>query len=298
MARPTKPGLDYFPFDVGFFEDEKIACIAGEFGIKGEIVAIKLLCAVYKNGYFIEWSDMVKYKLLLSLPGISAELFDQILNRLVRWGFFDASLFDSVKVLTSAAIQRRYFEIVKRRKQGADLPYLLVNVAETPVNVAESTQSKVNINKNKTTCVVLQKAPRQVKENSLFSEEEKKQRKRKVAIKPQPTFPTLEEVKKHFISVDAPNRIENWEQSAIRFYENFSAVGWRDKYNRLISRWDSRANSWILSDEERQKKEKQNGKPNTPTQRAGHFRQHVAADSYEERQRDAIDYVVNNLGKD
>ena len=46
MARPNKMGLDYFPFDVDFFNDEKIVAISGEFGIKGEIVVIKLLCDV------------------------------------------------------------------------------------------------------------------------------------------------------------------------------------------------------------------------------------------------------------
>lgn len=41
MARPNKTGLDYFPLDIDFFDDEKIVAISGEFGIKGEIVAIK-----------------------------------------------------------------------------------------------------------------------------------------------------------------------------------------------------------------------------------------------------------------
>ena len=101
MARPNKQGLDYFSFDVDFFEDEKIEAISGEFGIKGEIATIKLLCAVYRNGYFILWSDMLKMKLLKHLPGISSELLDAILNRLVVWDFFDKSLFNSVGVLTS-----------------------------------------------------------------------------------------------------------------------------------------------------------------------------------------------------
>lgn len=58
MARPAKEGLDYFPLDVGIFEDEKIEAIAGEFGIKGELAVIKLLCAIYKKGYFILWDDL------------------------------------------------------------------------------------------------------------------------------------------------------------------------------------------------------------------------------------------------
>ena len=49
MARPNKMGLDYFPFDVDFFNDEKIVAISGEFGIKGEIVVIKsALCDIPK----------------------------------------------------------------------------------------------------------------------------------------------------------------------------------------------------------------------------------------------------------
>lgn len=128
MARPNKIGLDYFPLDVDIFEDEKISAISGEFGIKGEITVIKLLCAIYRNGYFILWNDLLKFKLLRNLPGISSELIESIVNRLVLWEFFDKALFDSVKVLTSKGIQKRYFEASKRRKAAGDLPYLLIDV--------------------------------------------------------------------------------------------------------------------------------------------------------------------------
>lgn len=126
MARPNKTGLDYFPFDVDFFADEKIAAISGEFGIKGELTVVKLLCAVYRNGYFILWNEPLKYKLLRDLPGVSPELIDQIVNRLVRWGFFDEGLFDSVKVLTSRGIQKRYFSITRRRSM-VDERYILIS---------------------------------------------------------------------------------------------------------------------------------------------------------------------------
>lgn len=155
MARPNKTGLDYFPFDVDFFADEKIAAISGEFGIKGEITVIKLLCAVYRNGYFILWNEPLKYKLLRDLPGVSPELIDQIVNRLVRWGFFDESLFDSVKVLTSRGIQKRFFSITRRRGLPHDAKYLLAengctgviddnNPSATELLTAKTPQSKVN----------------------------------------------------------------------------------------------------------------------------------------------------------
>ncbi|SHF50184.1 DUF4373 domain-containing protein [Dysgonomonas macrotermitis] len=151
MARPLKRGLDYFPFDIDFFEDEKIGAISGEFGIKGEIATIKLLCAVYRNGYFLQWNEMLKMKLLKNLPGVSAELIDQIVSRLVKWGFYDQSLFDSDKILTSVGIQTRYFEAIKRRKTNEVFPYLLVNVCNNGINdnnnsitADNNTQSKGN----------------------------------------------------------------------------------------------------------------------------------------------------------
>ena len=115
MARPVKQGLDYYPLNVHFFHDIKISAIQGEFGIKGEITVIKLLCAIYENGYFIQWSEIVKFGLLRELPSISEELLCQIVNRLVKWGFFDQNLFDSAKVLTSKGIQKRFFEVYKNR---------------------------------------------------------------------------------------------------------------------------------------------------------------------------------------
>ena len=143
MARPRKTGLDYFPFDVDFFNDEKIEAISGEFGIKGEIVAIKLLAAIYRNGYFIEWSEMLQMKMLKTLPSISKELLTEIVQRLVRWNFFDEGLFNSDNVLTSRGIQRRYFEAMKRNSLGDSLPFLLVSVTETPQSKGK--ESKVNI---------------------------------------------------------------------------------------------------------------------------------------------------------
>lgn len=128
MARPNKQGLDYFPFDVDFFSDEKLCIIAGEFGIKGEITTVKLLCAVYRNGYYIEWNDRLKYKLLKELPGVSAELLDSVIHRLVKWDFFDKGLFDSASILTSRGIQRRFQTIcIKMHRKNAIAEYNLLS---------------------------------------------------------------------------------------------------------------------------------------------------------------------------
>lgn len=155
MARPKKTGLDYFPFDVDFFSHEKMVCIAGEFGLKGYLVAVALLCAVYRNGYFVLWNDATRFRLLRDLPGISDQLLRQIVDRLVYWKLFDEQLFLSAAVLTSRSIQQIYFDAVKRRAlSAAELPYLLisvnineVSVNKNPVSVNINPQSKVKENK-------------------------------------------------------------------------------------------------------------------------------------------------------
>lgn len=145
MARPIKLGLQYFPFDVDFFDDEKIGAISGEYGIKGEIIAIKLLCAVYRNGYFALWNDALKMNILRHMECVSLDLLEQVVNRLVRWGFFDVTLFNSVKVLTSKGIQKRYFAAVKRRNGKTDYPYLLipdeVSANNSSVNVCRNSEN-------------------------------------------------------------------------------------------------------------------------------------------------------------
>lgn len=123
--------------------------------------------------------------------------------------------------------------------------------ANTPVNTPAYNKTKTKTNKSPSGDCAGQ--PQQ--EKSLFAEEEKKAGKRKPKVSKDPPSPppTLEDVMQYFLSQDADKRLENWEESARRFFDNFNAVDWRDKFNRRIIRWDSRANSWIFDDEKRQK---------------------------------------------
>ena len=140
MARPPKEGLEYFPLYVDIFDNEIIDAISGEFGLLGEMTVIKLLCEIYKNGYFLEWNDLTRAKLARRLSGADLELLNKIIERLVAYGFFDKELFEAENVLTSETIQEIFFEATKRRKRDENMPFL-VNVNNNP--------SKCNINPSK-----------------------------------------------------------------------------------------------------------------------------------------------------
>ncbi|MDR1556811.1 MAG: DUF4373 domain-containing protein [Tannerellaceae bacterium] len=151
MARPKKSGIDYFSFDVDFFQDEKVQFVSARFGLKGEAITIRLLCKIYRNGYYCEFNDDAA---LLFAKGVGDGCQDScvkdVVYELLKRGFFDKSIFERFGILTSKGIQNRYFEAAKRYKSiDVMSDYLLIdvpktegvnfiNVAETPINVAET----------------------------------------------------------------------------------------------------------------------------------------------------------------
>lgn len=65
MARPIKPGLEYFSLDVDIFEDDKIFDLQNEYGPLGEVIYLRLLCLIYKNGYYYRFDSLDKLAGLL-----------------------------------------------------------------------------------------------------------------------------------------------------------------------------------------------------------------------------------------
>ncbi|WP_196595421.1 Lin1244/Lin1753 domain-containing protein [Pectinatus frisingensis] len=155
MARPIKDGIDYFPFDVDFATNEKAEAIMGEFGAKGTLIFIYLLSAIYRKGYYLQWTELAKNQLANRVNGATGELVQQVVDRLVAYGTFNKELFNSAEVLTSQRIQGTYLDATKRRKsQKPTLYWINVdnNHRNGVVNVDINTQSKVKerkVNKNK-----------------------------------------------------------------------------------------------------------------------------------------------------
>ena len=164
MARPLSRGIEYYPLDVDFMNDIKIRKIMKSCGPNSIAIIILLLGNIYKDeGYFMKWDEDVCF-LVADAVGAKEVYVKEVLKKCLQVDLFSNELFEKFKIITSKGIQKRFFEITKRRKRENLIDdYLLVNVtetgvivAETPITVAEtgvivskSTQSKVKESKVK-----------------------------------------------------------------------------------------------------------------------------------------------------
>ena len=119
MARPMKDGVEYFPLDVDFLQDDKIRLIKAEFGSKGILIVIALLCDIYRtNGYYKVWDKDACLLMADAVGcGVVPENITQVVHGCLRRSIFDDGVFQVFGILTSAGIQRRYIRAVSTRDQ-------------------------------------------------------------------------------------------------------------------------------------------------------------------------------------
>jgi hypothetical protein len=156
MRRKHKTGLDYFSFDVDFFNDEKIEFVSAKYGLVGELIVVKLLCRIYRNGYFLQWGeDECLLFAKRSGGNIDVEMVKNVVDELVVREFFHGQIFKDFSVLTSNGVQRRFLEATKRRKDvEMTQNYLIADIDGYDVNIVSlnvdiSAQSKVKESKVK-----------------------------------------------------------------------------------------------------------------------------------------------------
>lgn len=116
MARIAKSGLEYFPFDIDFFQDIKIRKLIKRQGGKAVTVYALLLCLIYKNGYFMQWDDELPF-IGSEISGFDEAYVSEVINTCLALGLFDKNLYETERVLTSKGIQVRYCNIQRLNKR-------------------------------------------------------------------------------------------------------------------------------------------------------------------------------------
>ena len=121
-------GINYFPIGVNFMEENAMEVIEAKYGIKGAAIVLKLLCKIYKEGYFIRW-DEEQCLIFANKAGREVQVAEVqgIIEILFIKGILDRNSYLENEILTSANIQKVWMEATKRRKRDLKaLPYLLV----------------------------------------------------------------------------------------------------------------------------------------------------------------------------
>ena len=121
-------GINYFPVGVNFMEENAMEVIEAKYGIKGSAIVLKLLCKIYKEGYFIRW-DEEQCLIFANKAGreVQAAEVQGIIEILFIKGIMDKNSYLENGILTSENIQKVWMEATKRRKRElSELPYLMV----------------------------------------------------------------------------------------------------------------------------------------------------------------------------
>lgn len=118
-------GLEYFAFEANY--DRTTRLLTAKFGACGIGILTLLLKSIYGDmGYYMVWNDESRL-----LFGDEADIADNVVNACVGWNVFDREKFDKYSILTSAEIQSRYAEGIKRRKRVEFInEYLLTDVTD------------------------------------------------------------------------------------------------------------------------------------------------------------------------
>ena len=121
-------GINYFPVGVNFMEENAMEVIEAKYGIKGSAIVLKLMCKIYKEGYYIRW-DKEQCLIFANKAGreVQAEEVKGIIKILFIKGILDENSYQENGILTSESIQKVWLEATKRRKRElSELPYLMV----------------------------------------------------------------------------------------------------------------------------------------------------------------------------
>ncbi len=145
MALSIK-GLQYFPLDVNFFENNKIAIIISDYGLEATAVVLKLFSQIYKSGYYMDWNEKIGKIFSTSFhTKYSYATIMNLVNSLVEEDIFNKKMYEEYHILTSEKIQNCYFTAtVRRKKQKISNPEYLLIADMIP----SSTTPKEHLNDN------------------------------------------------------------------------------------------------------------------------------------------------------
>ena len=123
MARTRKENLNYFPFDTDFFFDTKIRRLKSKYGTEGIMVYQYILCSIYRTkGYYLIYDEDFVFE-LSEYFNIDENSVIEMINFMKSRSLLVIVEVDSMTVLTSVGVQRRYQEAKKEISRKSKKSY-------------------------------------------------------------------------------------------------------------------------------------------------------------------------------
>lgn len=225
MARPIKPGLNYFPRDTDIHANRRIRKLCAQHGAQGFMIFDHLLCLIYsEKGYYLPYNGDLCFDVADFLHcGITTLMVTEVIATCIQLELFHAGMFNDHSILTSASIQKHYCT-AKRHKTGISTDHALI-VIETGVIAAETPGDE-------------QEPPDNVAESTQRKE---KQRKEKQQGDDAFSRPTLETFVAYFASNGYSTVV------AEEAWQKYESVNWRDGQGQPIRYWQRMCETvWFL----------------------------------------------------
>lgn len=270
MSRTQSQGIEYFPFAVDFFSDNKVKILKARYGADGIMIYMYILCCIYREGYYTKVNDDFIFIISDDLH-ISSETVQQVMTFLLKRSMFNEQLFKSDAILTSDGIQERWQRAIAKRAQMTPIkvsdywlldeadtkPYIKVahfpdslakkdnSLAKKALNLANYPQSKVKESKEEkiykkesefseeeveSVKATQTEIPFLIAEESSLSEQVGKKRKEFIP-------PSLEQVKAYAEERGRPDL-------AKRFFDYFEAGAWHDSEGKAVKNWKQKFITW------------------------------------------------------
>ena len=284
MARPSKQGLDYFPFDVDLLDDEKLDFLRERYGAIINDIYISLLCFLYKDeGYYIPYTtdeqkqDCIWFIFKKTRGGkypIKLEAIPELIEACVARGLFSGDHYP--KIITSERAQATFYSCTVERKSVEINPEYWILDDETMGKLSKkhsyylslhpdskstekpSKSTEKPLNKSKVNIKEIYKEKRYIPETDegsdsetntelpflLVNESNKNEKEERKRKVFEP--PTFEEVLTYAKS-------RGREELAETFYDYFTAGDWIDSEGKPVKAWKQKFITWETKNPKRAK---------------------------------------------
>lgn len=226
----AKEGIDSFLLDC--HTNENISEIEASFGIKGFAVIVRLWQKIYsEKGYYCEWIERSPLLFLANWfggnSGVDLNLVKEVVETALRIGIFNQELYEKYSILTSEGIQRRYFDVVRRRTELTVIEeYLLVSVDNFKGNV-----NKKRISADKNTENVSKNPISKVKESKVKESKVKSSK----AGKP-PGVNVTDMVEACNFPLELETVVKEWAAYKIEKRQGYKETGFNNLLSQIVNK--------------------------------------------------------------